>query len=282
MDNRKVPLPEDYEYNLSDFTLFLSVMKNKEAYQCVLSIIMNQLDLELAEVKVEQVILNEKGLRAIRLDAWARDQENRQFNIEMQNDTSSDDMRKRARFDQSLMDSPTLKSGKSTKYKELPATIIIFITQDDIFGRDLAMYTFLERCEEVEDLYLDDGTKKIFCNMKSKNGREELVSLLQYMKRTTLKNPDITVKDRRIIRLDEIVSEVKQSEEWEEARVSIYKIGLENGREEGLEEGRTEGKLQMLFHLVKKGRISQSEAAEEAGLTEEVFLKRMEEAGIGG
>ena len=172
MENRKVQLPEDYEYNLSDFTLFLSVMKNKEAYQCVLSIIMNQMKIELQEVKVEQVILNEKGLRAIRLDAWARDQENRQFNIEMQNDTSNDDMKKRARFDQSLMDSPILKSGKDTKYKELPATIIIFITQDDIFGRDLAMYTFLERGEEVDDLYLNDGTKKIFCNMKSKNGRE--------------------------------------------------------------------------------------------------------------
>ena len=270
MDNRKVQLPEDYEYNLSDFTLFLSVMKNKEAYQCVLSIIMNQMNIELQEVKVEQVILNEKGLRAIRLDAWARDQENRQFNIEMQNDTSSDDMRKRARFDQSLMDSPILKSGKDTKYKELPATIIIFITQDDIFGRDLAMYTFLERCEEVEDLYLNDGTKKIFCNMKSKNGREELVSLLQYMKHTTLRNPDVTVKDHRIMKLDEIVSEVKQSEEWEEAKVSIYKIGLENGREEG--------SLQMLFQLVKKGRLSQSEAAEEAGLTEAEFLKKMEGA----
>lgn len=41
------------------------------------------------------------------------------------------------------------------------------------------------------------------------------------------------------------------------------------------------GSQQMLFHLVKKGLISQTEAAEEAGLTEEVFLKRMEEAGIG-
>ena len=274
MDNRKVQLPEDYEYNLSDFTLFLSVMKNKEAYQCVLSIIMNQMDLELEEVKVEQVILNEKGLRAIRLDAWAKDQENRQFNIEMKNDTSNDDMRKRARFGQSLMDSPILKSGKGTKYKELPATVIIFITQDDIFDRDLAMYTFWEKCEEVEDLYLDDGTKKIFCNMKSKNGREELVSLLQYMKHTTLGNPDVTVKDRRIMRLKEIVSEVKQSEEWEETKVSIYKVGLENGRVEG----RKEGSLHMLFQLVKKGRLSQSEAAEEAGLTEEEFLKKMEEA----
>ena len=73
------------------------------------------------------------------------------------------------------------------------------------------------------------------------------------------------------------MSEVKQSEEWEEAKVSIYKIGLENGREEGRQEGRVEGSLQMLFQLVKKGRLSQSEAAEEAGLTEEDFLKRVEE-----
>lgn len=91
-NNRKDTLPKDYEFNLSDFALFLSVMKNREAYQCVLSIIMDEAGLELLEVKVEQVILNEKGLRAIRLDAWAVDRKNRQFNIEMQNDTKSDDI----------------------------------------------------------------------------------------------------------------------------------------------------------------------------------------------
>lgn len=272
MENyRKEMLPEDYEINLSDFALFLSVMKNKEAYQCVLSIIMDETSLELKEVKVEQVILNEKGLRAIRLDAWAMDRKNRQFNIEMQNDTTSDDMRKRARFDQGLMDSPILKSGKNTKYKELPATIIIFITQEDIFGKDLAKYTFMEKCLEVADLYLEDGTQKIFLNMKSRNGREELVSLLQYMKHTTLDNPDVTAKDERITRLDEIVSEVKQSEEWEEVRMNIYEMGIERGIERGIEKGR----LETLFHLVQAGRITTVEAAEEAGILEEEFINQM-------
>ena len=231
-NNRKDTLPKNHEFNLSDFALFLSVMKNKEAYQCVLSIIMDETNLDLAEVKVEQVILNEKGLRAIRLDAWATDLKNRRFNIEMQNDATGDDMRKRVRFQQGLMDSPILKSGKNTKYKELPATIIIFITQDDIFDKDLAKYTFVERCVEIADLDLEDGTQKIFLNMKSKNGREELVSLLQYMKHTTLDNPDVTVKDQRIARLDEIVSEVKQSEEWEEVRMNIYDMGIVRGMEQ--------------------------------------------------
>ena len=217
------------EINLSDFTLFLSVMRNREAYENVLSIILDEEDLVLEEVKVERVVLNKQGKRAIRLDAWARDSKNRQINTEMQNDTDSDDVRKRARFYQGLMDTPILKSGKETKYRELPATIIIFITQDDIFGKDLAMYTFQEHCKEVPELGLQDETTKMFLNMKSKNGRPELISLLQYMKETDIRNPEILVRDARIERLDEIVTEVKESEEWEEVHMSIYSQGIEQG-----------------------------------------------------
>ena len=83
----------DHEFNLSDFALFLSVMKNPKAYKCVLSIFMEEPDIELAEVKVEQVVLNKVGKRAIRLDAWAKTTDNRQINMEMQNNTDNDDVR---------------------------------------------------------------------------------------------------------------------------------------------------------------------------------------------
>lgn len=63
-------------------------------------------------------------------------------------------------FYQGLIDTPILKAGKRTKYRQLPSTIIIFITQEDIFKRDWAMYTFTEQCEEEEGLHLGDGTKK--------------------------------------------------------------------------------------------------------------------------
>ena len=230
-------LPRNYQFNLSDFALFLSVMKNKTAYECTLSIILDEPELKLAEVEVEQVVLNKSGKRAIRLDAWARDTLDRRINTEMQNETETDDVRRRARFYQGLLDTPVLKSGKMTKYKHLPSTIIIFITQEDIFGRDLAEYTFSEQCEEISGLPLDDGTKKIFLNMTSRNGRPELISLLQYMKNTTIDNPEIIVKDRRIVTLDEIVNEVKQSEEWEAVKMNILEIGIEKGRQEGLKQG---------------------------------------------
>jgi len=122
--------------------------------------------------------------------------------MEMQNDTKSDDIRKRSRYYQGLLDSPILKSGKETRYKNLPSTVIIFITQEDIFGKDLAKYTFTEQCKEVAGMELEDGTTKIFLNMTSKNGSQELISLLQYMKRTSIDNPAITVMDPRIVELD--------------------------------------------------------------------------------
>ena len=147
------------------------------------------------------------------MDAWAKSTDERQFNMEMQNDTKNDDVRKRSRFYQELLDAPILKSGKDTKYKMLPSTVIIFITQEDIFGKNLAKYTFTEQCEEVANLKLEDGTTKIFLNMSSKNGAPELVSMLQYMKDTYLENPEIVVKDSRLLELDQIVSEVRASEE---------------------------------------------------------------------
>ena len=232
---------EEGEFNLCDFALFLSVMKNETAHRNVLSIIMGERNLELKEVHVEEVILNRSGQRAIRLDARATDISGRNFATEMQNDTEQDDMRRRARFYQGLMDTPVLKSGRETRYKYLPPTIITFITQKDIFGKGLAKYTFTEQCEEIKDLHLEDGTTKIFLNMSSKNGEPVLVNLLQYMKHTTLENPEILVKDERIMQLNEIVTEVKQSEEWEAVRMSILSIGLERGEKIGLEKGLNRG-----------------------------------------
>jgi len=247
-EQRNAYFPADYQFNLSDFALFLSVMKHERAYECVLSIIMDEPEIKLREVKVEQVILNRQGKRAIRLDAWALSEDERQFNMEMQNDSKGEDIPKRSRFYQGLMDSPILKAGKKTKYRQLPSTVIIFITQEDIFGRDFAKYTFLERCEELSDLYLEDGTKKIFLNMSSKNGSQELVSLLQYMKNTKIDNPEILVKDSRILELDGIVTEVKESEEWEAVKMNILEVGIARGREEG----KAEGELLKLLSLIQK------------------------------
>ena len=132
----------------------------------------------------------------------------------------------------------------------------LHIAQEDIFKKDLAMYTFRERCEEVPDLPLNDGTSKIFLNMTSHNGRPELISLLQYMKETTLDNSNITVQDDRILDLDRIVQDVKQSEEWEAVKMNILEIGIEQGMQKG------EDRLAELLQFLKNaGRDEDADRA---------------------
>ena len=124
------------------------------------------------------------------------------------------------------------------------------------------MYTFTERCHQIPGMELGDETMKIFLNMSSKNERDELVSLLQYMKNSTLSNPEIFVIDDRIRRLDAIVTEVKQSEEWEDAHMSILSTGIDIGRkaghEAGLEEGRLEG-IHAIINVLREHNLTDSE-----------------------
>ena len=232
-------VPNVINANLCDSEFFGAVMKSREAYECVLSILMDEPELKLKSVRVEDPIYNEEGQRAVRLDTYALEVVDRQFNTEMQNDTAHDDIMKRSRYYQSLMDSHILKAGPK-RYKDMRDTVIIFITQKDIFGKDIAEYVCRPEFESHSDIAVSDGTKRIFFNMESLNGREELVSLLQYMKKTDINNPYVTSRDERIqtsrderiLKLDRIVNEVRQSTEWEENSMSIYVRSREEGRQE--------------------------------------------------
>ena len=132
----------------------------------------------------------------------------------------------------------------------------------------MAKYTFTEQCEEVEGLHLDDGTMKIFLNMESKNGTPELISLLQYMKNTTLDNPEILIRDDRMEKLDSIVNEVKESEEWEVVRMSIYSVAYIRGEEDGRKAGMKAGMEAGMEAGMKAGKEAGMEAGKEAARIE--------------
>jgi len=102
--------------------------------------------------------------------------------------------------------------------------------------------------------------------MASKNRTPELVSLLQYMKNTNLNNPNILVQDERIKRLDSVVTEVKESEEWEVVGMSIYSVAWSHGEEAG----KTHGKKIGREHGEKRGREIGERIGKETILIEQI------------
>ena len=135
---------------------------------------------------------------------------------------------------------------------------------------DQALYTFTEQCEEISGYALGDGTTKLFLNMESKNGTPELVSLLQYIRHTDLENPEIVVRDPRLIRLDRIVQEVRRSEEWEDIKMNLIEYGVEKGIQQGMQQGESKKLIQMVCRKLQK-RKDPKKIAEELEEDENVI-----------
>ena len=144
------------------------------------------------------------------------------------------------------------------EYRESPDFMNVNLSDFALF---LAVMKHKEAQECVLSIILDE-TMKIFLNMSSKNERDELVSLLQYMKNSTLSNPEILVIDDRIRRLDAIVTEVNQSEEWEDIHMSILSTGIDIGRKVGLEEGRLEG-IHAIISVLREHNLTDSEVIQQ-------------------
>ena len=81
------------------------------------------------------------------------------------------------------------------------------------------------------------------------------------MKNTRLDNPEIEVKDERLIELDRIVSEVKESEEWEVVQMNILEVGISQGI--------NQGEKRKLVSLVCKKLIKGCSVEEIADMLEE-------------
>ena len=89
----------------------------------------------------EKVIENRIDSKGVRLDVYVEDDLNRSFDLEMQV-ADSDNISKRMRYYQGLIDGDKLKHGDH--YSILGESYIIFICPFDKFGKGRHIYTFRE------------------------------------------------------------------------------------------------------------------------------------------
>ena len=99
------------------------VLKEKACIQEVLRILLDESDLEIAEVTVQKDYKNLRGRSAV-LDCVAADTGGRQFNLEVQQRREGA-LPERARYHSSLLDMNTLNPGEG--FEALPETYVIFV-----------------------------------------------------------------------------------------------------------------------------------------------------------
>lgn len=174
------------ELNLLDKFLFDEAMEDRETYQNVISILLeNEIDI-LEKPETEKELRISPELREVRLDVVGMDQAGKLYYTEMQKQNTGN-LIKRSRYYQAQLDVSLLEPG-STDFNLLNDSCFILIAPFDIFGRGLYRYTFESVCRECPDLRLEDGAVRIFINTKGTNREsfsQEFLDFMEYIEKTT-------------------------------------------------------------------------------------------------
>lgn len=134
---------------------------NTEATELLLKIILKKDDIQVISVVSQRELQSPVvGGRDIRLDILAKDSTGKHYNVEVQKKPEGAHIR-RARFNSSMMDSRMLKAGQ--EFSELQDSYMVFITQTDIFGYGIPIYTINRHFEEIDGVF-DDGSHIVYVN----------------------------------------------------------------------------------------------------------------------
>lgn len=257
------------ELNLVDKFLFDEVMEDRESYQALISIVLEN-EIELLETpQTEKELRVSPQLRQVRLDVVSMDQEKKLYHTEMQKENTGN-LIKRSRYYQAQMDVSLLEPG-SINFNLLNSSCFILIAPFDIFRRGLYRYTFEGVCRECPDLKLGDGAVRVFINTKGTNKEDfsqEFLDFMRYVTETTDAVANAT-ESSKIKLIHKKVKEIKLSEKmggkymqrWEEMVYATQK-GITQGITQGIIKGRAEGEQVKLIKLICK-KLVKNESPEE-------------------
>lgn len=256
------------ELTFKDNFMFGAVMLNPEICKGVLERSLG-IEIERVEISKERSIVYNPEYKGIRLDAYAKDENNTRYDVEMQVLRKSA-IQKRARYYHGQIDMEILLSG--LPYEELPDTYVIFICDFDPFNKKKYRYTCKTICEEVPELQMDDGAHTVFLSTKGENKEEvpkELVDFLEFVGKP-LSESEVEQDDIFIQKVQTTIREVKKSREMG-ARYMTFEELLKDERAEG----RAEGDRNRLITTVQK-KLAKGDSVEKIAddLVEELSVIR--------
>ena len=258
------------QMNLVEKFLFDETMEDKDAYEAMVSILLEDEVHLLPWTETEKELRVSPQLRSIRLDVVSMDEKHNVYFTEMQQNDAKN-LQKRSRYYQGHIDVSLLPPGK-IDFNELPDSCFILVAPFDVFGKGLYRYTFVGTCIECPELRLKDGAVRIFINTKGKNPEkfsQEFLDLMEYITNTDEMIVERS-KSKRLRILHECVKKVKLSEK---VGVKLMQTWEEHAmiKEEGRMEGRLDNLKQNVENLMKSLSISLEKACELLGSTQEDY-----------
>ena len=240
-------MPDEYRHRdlarikqfcLLDDTFMKVVMKdNIKGAQDIIRVLLMRNDLEVTEVRTQDEWTNLVG-HSVRLDVVAKDSAGRWYNIEVQRAADGANAQ-RARYNVGALDWHILAPGKD--YSQLPEVYIIFITETDVLGQGLPVYTIDRFIRETGEPFRDNA--HILYANASYQGTDPIGKLME----------DFRERDPRKMHHDSLAGPAgfyKNTEGGLNSMCQIMEEVRAEGVELGIRKGRAEGRAEMIRALL--------------------------------
>ena len=218
------------DLTIGDNYMFGSVMMENDNCRQLLERVL-EMPISRVEVIKEKSMIYHPKCKGVRLDVYAKDENNTHYDVEMQL-LKRDALPKRSRYYHSQMDMELLTSG--AKYENLPNTYVIFICDFDPFSDGKYRYRFRNVCKETGKI-LEDGAETIFLNTRGKNPdevSEELVSFLEFVRAGQDGNFE-DFGDTYVTRLQNTIRQIKENR-GKERQYMMWQDIIDDDKEEFL------------------------------------------------
>ncbi|MBO4780027.1 MAG: Rpn family recombination-promoting nuclease/putative transposase [Selenomonadaceae bacterium] len=248
----------------NNFIFGKTLETNPELCRRLLELILNVKIKGIKYPEREKTINLRSDSKGIRLDVYVEEKgSNRSFDIEMQV-SNSDNLAKRMRYYQELIDGDKLKPGQH--YSALGESIIIFICPFR-FKYNRHFYSFHERCDQELDFILESGVTKIFISTKGTidDVTPDIKAFLDYVDKGIISGDFVKELDDAVQLVKSNRKAMKEFMTYQMALIEERLEGEQRGRAQGIELGRTEGTESVAIKLIRRGRPFQ-EIHEDTGL----------------
>lgn len=247
---------ERAEFTLMSDTFMSTYFRNIACAQVLLNDILDRDDLRVTYAETQEVFPNLNGKKA-QLDILALDDNDTIYNIEIQCKAKGASPL-RARYYSSIIDTNFLKSGM--QHEQLPKTVVIFITEADTIGYGLPIY-HIERIIKEKSISFGDKAEIIYVDAKNRSDTRlgRLMHDMHCKNAYEMKNPILA-------------QNMRYWKETEEGQQKMCEIMEELVKKENAK-AMYNHTLELAKKLLRRGRYSYAEIAEDTGLPIETVLE---------
>ena len=255
---------KEIQKHIMSMTLFndllaRAVLEDRAACEHILRTLTGIKTLVVKQNKTQYVISKLKSHNII-MDVLAEDANNKLYEIEIQKADGGIAHEKRMLYYASTIINDFFRKGDQT-YASVPELHIFYISQTDIWSLGKTCYPVMKFLGDIKTPY-DDGLHMYYINAEV-NDNSAIAQLMQYFK--TAKADDFCQGN-----LSKRINYLKQTKEglttMDEFSKKLYDAGRAKGRAEGRAEGEIKEKFATVKRMLKRGKSSLTEIAEDTDL----------------